>query len=213
MRLALFLAIALSSLLISPVASADGHHGHSHGGYNGYHGSGWYGRPRVGVSVNFGAPYPWGYAGAGYYYGGGPWLRSYSVIAPPIGVVVAALPPYYSVRSYSGSTYYVANDVYYTANPAGDGYVVANTPAEMLAPAENPAGTAPQQVFAYPRKGQTADQQARDQFECHEWASAQTGFDPMKPQGGLPASQVDRKRSDYQRASAACLDGRGYAMR
>ncbi len=33
-------------------------------------------------------------------------------------------------------------------------------------------------VFAYPNAGQSSEQQARDRFECHQWAVSQTGFDP-----------------------------------
>ena len=32
----------------------------------------------------------------------------------------------------------------------------------------------------YPAKGQTAEQQDRDQFECHEWATKETGVDPVQ---------------------------------
>lgn len=39
------------------------------------------------------------------------------------------------------------------------------------------AGTQPT-VYAYPAKGQTAEQQSRDQNECLAWAKQQTGFDP-----------------------------------
>ena len=31
----------------------------------------------------------------------------------------------------------------------------------------------------YPAKGQTEQQQERDQFECHEWATKDTGVDPV----------------------------------
>lgn len=31
----------------------------------------------------------------------------------------------------------------------------------------------------YPAKGQTPEQQERDQFECHEWATKETGVDPV----------------------------------
>jgi hypothetical protein len=31
----------------------------------------------------------------------------------------------------------------------------------------------------YPAKGQTAEQQERDQFECHQWATKDTGVDPV----------------------------------
>jgi hypothetical protein len=36
--------------------------------------------------------------------------------------------------------------------------------------------------YIYPSKGQNAQQQDRDQYECHTWAVQQTGFDPTKPQ-------------------------------
>lgn len=32
--------------------------------------------------------------------------------------------------------------------------------------------------YAYPQKGQTAEQLSRDQYECQIWAKQQTGFDP-----------------------------------
>jgi hypothetical protein len=31
----------------------------------------------------------------------------------------------------------------------------------------------------YPAKGQTAEQQERDEFECHQWATKDTGVDPV----------------------------------
>jgi hypothetical protein len=34
------------------------------------------------------------------------------------------------------------------------------------------------QVYFYPQKGQTVDQQSRDHYECYNWAIKQTGFDP-----------------------------------
>jgi phage tail tape-measure protein len=33
-------------------------------------------------------------------------------------------------------------------------------------------------VYAYPKKGQSAEQASRDQTECQAWAKQQTGFDP-----------------------------------
>jgi len=36
-------------------------------------------------------------------------------------------------------------------------------------------------VYAYPLQNQTAEQQDRDRFECHEWGVKQTGFDPSAP--------------------------------
>ncbi|HET7875355.1 MAG TPA: hypothetical protein VFN71_07495 [Methylomirabilota bacterium] len=34
-------------------------------------------------------------------------------------------------------------------------------------------------VYAYPAKGQTAEQQSRDTAECQNWAKQQSGFDPL----------------------------------
>jgi len=43
-----------------------------------------------------------------------------------------------------------------------------------------------QGVIAYPAQGQTADQQKRDRYECHQWAVEQSGFDPTQQQAAPP---------------------------
>jgi hypothetical protein len=47
---------------------------------------------------------------------------------------------------------------------------------------------ASQGVIAYPAKGQSADQQSRDRYDCHVWAVQQSGFDPTQQiaQGAPP---------------------------
>jgi hypothetical protein len=35
--------------------------------------------------------------------------------------------------------------------------------------------------YVYPQKGQSPQQQEKDQFECYGWAKGQSGFDPMAP--------------------------------
>jgi len=37
-------------------------------------------------------------------------------------------------------------------------------------------------MMIYPVKGQSAEQQQKDEFECYQWAVQQTGFDPTKAQ-------------------------------
>jgi hypothetical protein len=37
------------------------------------------------------------------------------------------------------------------------------------------------EVFVYPKPGATQEQFQRDQFECHQWAQAQTGVNPSQP--------------------------------
>lgn len=33
-------------------------------------------------------------------------------------------------------------------------------------------------IFIYPNKGQSVEQQSQDRYECHVWAANQSGFDP-----------------------------------
>jgi YMGG-like Gly-zipper len=39
-------------------------------------------------------------------------------------------------------------------------------------------------VYVYPSKGQSKEQQQRDEFECHKWAKEQSSFDPTAAQPG-----------------------------
>lgn len=208
-------------LLAEPPSWSSGHRGGPRGGpgWQGYWG------PRYGVPKHYPAPgrmvpavprsrvVVWG--GVNYHWGGGVWYRpwgpGFMVVTPPMGVVVPVLPPAYVVRSIGATTYYLSNDVYYTANPAGSGYIVA-APPEGETYASQGAVPAGERIFVYPRDGQSTDRQDRDRFDCHEWAMGQSGFDPMQPQSGSN-HEVDARRSDYNRAFGACMDGRGYTVR
>jgi hypothetical protein len=51
------------------------------------------------------------------------------------------------------------------------------------------AAAAASGMYVYPQKGQSADQQSKDQNECYNWARAQSGVDPgAPPQTGGPGS-------------------------
>lgn len=39
-------------------------------------------------------------------------------------------------------------------------------------------------VYTYPKQGQSAEQQSRDDFECYRWATQRTGYDPRYASGG-----------------------------
>lgn len=67
------------------------------------------------------------------------------------------------------------------ARPAGPPAGWGNGPYGY-APAPQPNTT----VYAYPERGQSADQQSRDRYDCSLWAVNQTGFDPSAP--NVPAS-------------------------
>ena len=42
----------------------------------------------------------------------------------------------------------------------------------------NAQSTTGRALFAYPMKGQTLDEENADRAACHDWAVAQTGYDP-----------------------------------
>jgi Glycine-zipper domain len=41
-------------------------------------------------------------------------------------------------------------------------------------------------LYIYPNKGQSPEQQSRDRYDCHLWAVQQTGFDPTRAQASAP---------------------------
>ena len=59
---------------------------------------------------------------------------------------------------------------------------------------------------------QTQTQQELDLYACATWATDQTGFDPTTHAGGIPAAESAARNLEYQRAMAACLQGRGYTV-
>lgn len=149
--------------------------------------------------------------GSRFYFSGGVWYRPsgtrFVVTAPPIGLFVPFLPPFYATIWVGGSPYYYANNAYYAHR--GSGYVVVEPPQENVSQAPPPA----EKMFIYPRQGQSEQQQADDRYACHRWAAEETGFDPTQPPGGAPDVMRGERRADYQRAMSACLDGRGYTVK
>jgi hypothetical protein len=158
---------------------------------------------------------PYYRGGSRYYFSGGIWYAprgpEFVVVSPPPGLVISTLPPYYSTVWIGGVPYYYADDVYYTWQPDQNAYAVVDPPANADAPSPPPTDGAQSDLIIYPKNGQTKEQQAADQFECHDWAKGQTGFDPTQPGGGV-SDNPDAARSNYNRAMSACLQGRGYQV-
>jgi hypothetical protein len=102
-------------------------------------------------------------------------------------------------------TYWVEAEPYYRADPWG-GYVV-------LPPAVGPAPAliSGERLFIYPGQAQTPEKQLSDEYDCHRWAVAQTGVNPVAPAEGV--SIGIGQRHDYLRAQSICLEGRGYTVR
>ena len=221
--LALLLVMAASEA----IAGGPHHYGSRHYGspYHGarlsysYHGSFTnygYHYPARGYSAH---ALPYGYHaahyhGSPYYYHGGSWYRPYGarfvVVAPPFGIGISVLPPYYTTVWFGGSPYYYADETYYQWHPARREYVVTEPPRAESKAASEPVS---EEIYAYPRSGQSEQQQATDRDECHQWAVARTGYDPNRPPGNVAETDMTTNRSNYHRAEAACLDARGYSVK
>jgi hypothetical protein len=120
-------------------------------------------------------------------------------------------------------------------------------------------------MFFYPTKGQSKEQQEKDEFDCYKWAKSQSGVDPMAPAAGpdrgaraggtvkgaakgaaagaligaiagdagkgaavgaagggmlgrkgakdTEKAEAASERNAYDRAVAACMEGRGYSVK
>jgi hypothetical protein len=148
-----------------------------------------------------------------FFFYGGVWYAprgpGFVVIGAPIGVFVPVLPPFYTTVWVGGLPYYYADDAYYLYR-GPQGYEVVDPPDERAATTQAPASD---NLFIYPKNGQSADQQASDKYDCHRWATSQSGFDPTQPGGGGDPQQTGPNRQAYQRAMTACLEGRGYTVK
>ena len=82
------------------------------------------------------------------------------------------------------------------------------------------------ELMIYPNEGQDDVQQDKDNYECYSWAKGESGFDPMAPPTATEPppqqqaqyeqqqmAQYDAARSSYNRAFAACMEGRGYSVK
>ena len=63
-------------------------------------------------------------------------------------------------------------------------------------------------MLIYPAKGQTAQQQAKDEYECHLWAVKQTGYDPTKSQE-VPQYESSKSGGAVKGAIGGALLGAG----
>nr|WP_316644723.1 hypothetical protein [uncultured Roseateles sp.] len=89
----------------------------------------------------------------------------------------------------------------YYGPPVYPSYAIAPLPPIVYSQAPMPAAptaTAPDPIF-YPRNGQSPEQIEADRQACNRWATTQ------------PKAMADA--SVFQRATLACMDGRGYTSR
>jgi hypothetical protein len=117
-------------------------------------------------------------------------------VAPAVGAPATSPAPPPPAQSPSQVPVYPANGA---APPVTPEAASSGTPSM---PHGNPTA-----ISIHPLNGQSADQQASDRYECYRFAVAQSGFDPLAASAGAA-----RNDSEYSRAQAACLTGRGYSI-
>ncbi len=163
------------------------HAGGFRGGYGGGFGGGWY---RGGYG-------PWGYWGG--------W---------GLGLSVPFLPLGYSTYYWGGLPYYYADDALYSWDADTGEYITVAPPdgSPDVAPPNSSAATATTvDLYAYPKAGQSEEQQARDKDDCRKWAGAQNGGESSQTPSDSAA--VDSAHASYVRAEAACLEARNYSVK
>jgi hypothetical protein len=184
-------AIGVSAALVcEPAVAARSGAAHAGGGWHGGTG-GWHG----GAGYYHGGYCHWGHYGYGYwpYWG-----------AVGLGIGIGAIgyygyyggyyPPYYDAYYYDPPL--VVGPTYSTGEP-GTARTAEPAPARTGQPV--PQGAAAPEPIFYPRNGQSAEATESDRRECNRWATTQRG------------AMADA--SIFQRATFACMEGRGYTVR
>jgi hypothetical protein len=96
--------------------------------------------------------------------------------------------------------------------PSKPGAASEAAPSPESSPDPSSIPSNPTRAAIRPLDGQTADQQARDRYECYQAASAQSHFDPLSTGEGASSSGAAQGKIAYWRAQTACLQGRGYEV-
>jgi hypothetical protein len=132
-----------------------------------------------------------------------------SIAPPSVATQVASFPPPASASINGPASASLNASAVAPASAATAGAV----PVVLPAAAGTPGTQKGPKVFLYPKNGQSADQQARDRYDCYRFAVAQSGFDPMRSAGSAPAAPASEQQSDYDRAQSACFEAHGYTNR
>jgi hypothetical protein len=183
---AALLAVAVAAMPIVAEAGPSGGHGGggAHWGGGGGH---WHG----------GAHWHGGYWGYGGWYGGywgypGYWAPAPYYYYGGAGTVV------YADGLYGSYPYYPS----YNAPPVVQYGVAEPRPGDQVVRSGGqpvpPAAPQAEPIF-YPRNGQTLERFQADRDACNQWAASQRG--------------AANDASVFQRATFACMDGRGYTGR
>ena len=166
-------------------------------------------------------------------------LLAAGILGRWICLVPAGIARFCATYYWNSVPYYYYNDVYYTYDPSASGYVATTPPpaldsdaaasdSEGAGPGAAGPGSAPgvtgapansDGLYAYPKNGQSDEQQAQDRSECAQWAGAQTGsgaFRLRKPRlppcdVGVPAGPRLQRQLKLSRTHTPAAVGRSAA--
>ncbi|MFZ0008418.1 MAG: DUF6515 family protein [Steroidobacteraceae bacterium] len=157
------------------------------------------------------------------YYLARPDLRGYAVVNDPLDTtptnaslqpMPAPAPPSAPAADTERADVQIAPAPMATARAAEPASLTVASAAGNATPAPSTSSaSAETSLQISPKNHQTPDEQVRDRDECYRFAVLQSGFDPVHPDGTIPLADIARRQSGFQRAAAACFEGRGYAVR
>jgi hypothetical protein len=128
----------------------------------------------------------YGWRGYGRGYGWGPYWGW--GVGLGLGLYLSTLPWDYATYWWDGVPYYYAGNSYYIWDGADGRYESVQPPSQV---SEQAVSAPPMKLYAYPKNGQSAQQQAADTAECVRWAHQQVDAAPNSAQpenGGPPPS-------------------------
>jgi hypothetical protein len=204
-------ALAAIALVGAPIGAAAAHGGGSGamGSMGGGGGGGWRGGSSGGGYSGgyYRGGYNGGYYRGGYYRGGyyGGYWPYWGAVGLGLGLAIGygaygygyGYPGYVGYPGYAAYPGYVVDDGSY-AGYAGVDPSSSPPPVRSSSQPVPAASHMPDPIF-YPRNGQSPAKTETDRQECNRWATTQAG--------------AMNDASIFQRATLACMDGRGYTAR
>lgn len=135
------------------------------------------------------------------------WDAGYVVVQAPVGASIRVLPTGYIAFNNGFDTFFYVNATYYRWSDSDAAFVVVDKPDHADEAMDEAIKG---RIYAYPNANQSEEQQAKDRYECHQWAVTEAHVDPT-----LEDEVEDLAVDDvvnYRRALMACLEGRDYTV-